>query len=102
MRGVDNALAECSAAVFFLSGQFADEGVIQREINRAIYEQTMRTERFEVIPIVLAQHESSNDRAPAPLNMLVWKTVDDIEIVPTILRAHPESAKAQVKYTPHK
>ena len=32
VRGVDNALAECSAAVFFLSGQFADEGVIQCEI----------------------------------------------------------------------
>ena len=27
LRGVDNAFAECSAAVFFLSGQFVDNEV---------------------------------------------------------------------------
>lgn len=102
VRGVDNAFAECSAAVFFLSGQFADAGVIQREINRAIHEQAMRADGFRVIPIVLAQHGGSDDRVPAPLKTLVWKTVDDIDIVPTILKALPESAKAQIKYTPLK
>jgi hypothetical protein len=102
VRGVDNAFAECSAAVFFLSGQFADAGVIQREIDRAIHEQTMRADGFRVIPIVLAQHGGSDDRVPAPLKTLVWKTVDDIDIVPTILKALPESVKAQIKYTPHK
>ncbi len=102
VRGVDNAFAECSAAVFFLSGQFADAGVIQREINRAIHEQAMRADGFRVIPIVLAQHGGSDDRVPAPLKTLVWKTVDDIDIVPTILKALPESVKAQIRYTPHK
>jgi hypothetical protein len=37
LRGVDNAFAECSAAVFFLSGQFVDNGVIRREVDRAIH-----------------------------------------------------------------
>ena len=102
VRGVDNAFAGCSTAVFFLSGQFSDAGVIQREIDRAIHEQAMRADGFRVIPIVLAQHGGSDDRVPAPLKMLVWKTVDDIDIVPTILKALPESVKAQIKYTPHK
>ena len=102
VRGVDNAFAECAAAVFFLSGQFADAGVIKREIDRAIHEQAMRADGFRIIPIVLAQHGGSDNIVPAPLKTLVWKTVDDIEIVPTILKGLPESTKAQIKYTPHK
>ena len=102
VRGVDNAFVGCSAAVFFLSGQFADAGVIQREIDRAIHEQAMRPDGFRIIPIVLAQHDGSDDKVPAPLKTLVWKTVDDIDVVPTILKALPESVKAQIKYTPHK
>ena len=102
VRGVDNAFAECCAAVFFLSGQFADAGVIQREIDRAIHEQAMRADGFRVIPIVLAQHGGYDDKVPAPLKTLVWKTVNDIDILPTILKALPESVKAQIKYTPHK
>lgn len=102
VRGVDNAFAECSAAVFFLSGQFADAGVIQREIDRAIHEQAMRADGFRIIPIVLAQHGGSDDRVPAPLKTLVWKTVNDIDILPTILKALPEPVKAQIKYTPYK
>lgn len=102
VRGVDNAFAGCSAAVFFLSGQFVDAGVIQREIDRAIHEQAMRTDGFRVIPIVLAQHGGSDERVPAPLKMLVWKAVDDIDIVSTILKALPDAVKAQIKYTPNK
>lgn len=102
VRGVDNAFAECSAAVFFLSSEFADEGVINREIERAIHERAMRAGGFGVIPIVLAQHGGSDEKVPAPFRTLAWKTVDDIDIVPTILKALPESVKAQIKYTPHK
>jgi hypothetical protein len=102
VRSIDNAFAECSAAVFFLSGQFADAGVIRREIDRAIHEHALRADGFRVIPIVLAQHGGSDDKVPAALNTLAWKTVDDIDIVPTILKALPESVKAQIKYTPHK
>jgi len=102
LRGVDNAFAECSAAVFFLSGQFADNGVIQREVDRAIHEQAMRANGFRVIPIVLAQHGGSDDRVPNPLKTLVWKTVDDIDIVPTILKALPDFVKEQIKYNPPK
>jgi hypothetical protein len=102
LRGVDSAFTECAAAVFFLSGDFADAGVIKREIDRAIHEQTMRADGFRVIPLVLAQHGGSDDRVPESLRLLVWKTVDDIEIVPTILKGLPESVKAQIKYTPHK
>lgn len=102
VRGVDNAFSKCSAAVFFLSGQFADAGVIQREIDRAIHEQAMRSDGFRVIPIVLAQHGGSDERVPAPLQTLVWKTVEDVDILPTILKALPTSVQAQVKYTPHK
>jgi len=102
VRGVDDAFSQCAAAVFFLSGQFADAGVIKREIDRAIHEQTMRADGFKIIPIVLTQHGGSDDRVPAPMRLLVWKSVDDIDIVPTILKALPDSMKAQIRYTPHK
>lgn len=60
----------------------------------------MRVDGFRVIPIVLAQHGGSDDRVPNPLKTLDWKTVKDIDIVPTILRALPDSVKAQIKYNP--
>lgn len=102
VRSVDNAFEGCSAAVFFISGDFLDSGVIRNEINRAIHEQSMRSDGFRVIPLVLAQHGGSDDRVPAPLKTLVWKTVDDIDIIPTILRALPQSTQATIKYSAQK
>ncbi len=102
VRGVDAAFAQCSAAVFFLSAEFTDAGVIRKEVDKAIHEQATRADGFKIIPIVLAQHGGSDDRVPDPLKTLVWKTVDDIDIVPTILKALPELVKAQIKYSASK
>jgi len=102
LRGVDNAFAGCSAAVFFLSDQFVDAGVIRREIDRAVHEQAMRENGFRIIPIVLLQHGGSDAKVPDLLQTLVWKTVDDVDIVPTILKALPDFVKAQIKYTSYK
>lgn len=73
VRGVDNAFADCCAAVFFLSGQFADTGVIQSEINRAVHEQALRDGGFKIIPIVLAQHGGSDEGVPDPLTTFTGK-----------------------------
>ena len=102
VRGVDNAFAGCAAAVFFISADYVDAGVISKEIDRAVHEATMREELFRIIPLVLKQHGGSDEHVPGPLQTLVWKTVDDIEIVPTILRALPSSVQAQVGYAPPK
>lgn len=98
VRGVDNAFSSCAAAVFFISGEYADAGVIRKEIDRAVHEAAMRGELFRIIPLVLFQHGGSDDRVPSPLQTLVWKTVDDVEIVPTILRALPATVQSQVRY----
>ncbi|WP_429165363.1 toll/interleukin-1 receptor domain-containing protein [Aeromonas dhakensis] len=102
VRGVDNAFSSCSAAVFFISGDYVDAGVIKREIDRALHEEAMRNGQFRVIPLVLAQHGGGDADVPAPLQTLVWKTVNDVDIVPSILRALPEHMQRQVKYEPPK
>jgi hypothetical protein len=98
VRGVDNAFAECAAAVFFISNEYVDAGVIGNEIDRAILERTMRGGEFRIIPLVLAQHGGRDDQVPLPFKTLVWKTVDDTEIVPTILKALTAAVQGQVRY----
>lgn len=100
LRGVDSAFAGCSAAVFFVSAEYVDAGVIAKEIDRALHEAAIRPEGFRIIPLVLAQHGGSDDRVPAPLRTLVWKTVDDVDLLPTILRALPQAIQGLVRYTP--
>ena len=102
VRGVDSAFANCAAAVFFISGEYVDAGVIGKEIDRAMHEATMRSGGFRIIPLVLAQHGGSDDLVPIPLRTHVWKTVDDAEIVPTILRALPTTIQGLVRYAPLK
>lgn len=98
VRGVDNAFSTCSAAVFFISGDYVDAGVIQKEIDRAIHEAAMRKDSFRIIPLVLMQHGGNDAHVPGPLQTLVWKTVDDVDIVPSVLRALPEHMQRQVRY----
>lgn len=102
VRGIDNAFPSCTAAVFFISGEYVDAGVISKEIDRAIHEAAMRSGSFRIIPLVLTQHGGSDVHVPAPLQTLVWKTVDDVEIVPTILRALPTNIQRLIRYAPPK
>jgi hypothetical protein len=102
VRGIDNAFAGCAAAVFFISSEYVDAGVIRKEIDRAIHEAAMRSDSFRIIPLVLAQHGGSDAHVPAPLQTLVWKTIDDVEIVPTILRALPATVQGLIQYAPPK
>jgi hypothetical protein len=99
VRGVDNAFAQCSAAVFFVSADYVDAGVIGNEINRAIHEAATRVDGFRIIPLVLAQHGGTDDKIPSPLKTLVWKTVDDVDVVPEILRSLPTAIQDTVRYT---
>ncbi len=98
VRGVDNAFAHCSAAVFFISGDYVDAGVIGKEIDRAMHEAATRGGGFRIIPLVLAQHGGTDDRVPDPLKTHVWETVQDIDVVPTILRSLPAEAQGMVRY----
>lgn len=102
VRGVDNAFAGCAAAVFFISSDYVDAGVISKEIDRAVHEAALRKDSFRIIPLVLAQHGGSDEHVPSPFQTLVWKTIDDVEIVPIILRALPASVQAQIQYAPPK
>jgi hypothetical protein len=102
VRGVDNAFSGCAAAVFFISADYVDAGVIGKEIDRAIHEAALRKDSFRIIPLVLAQHGGSDAHVPGPLQTLVWKTVDDVEIVPGILRALPDVLRSLVRYVPPK
>lgn len=98
VRGVDDAFSNCCAAVFFVSGDFVDAGVIGQEIDRALHENALRPEGFKVIPLVLRQHGGIDAHVPKPLQKLKWETVDDIEILPTILKALPASVQTTIKY----
>ena len=98
VRGVDQAFSHCAAAVFFISKEFVDAGIIGKEIDRAIHEAATRGGSFRVIPLVLRQHGGSDEHVPAPFRTLVWKTVDDVQVVPTILKALPPGVQSQVAY----
>jgi len=98
VRGVDQAFSSCVAAVFFISKEYVDDGVIRKEIDRALHEAATRPDSFRIIPLVLRQHGGSDDQVPAPFRTLVWKTVDDVQIVPTILKALPIPVQAQIAY----
>jgi len=102
VRGIDSAFAGCAAAVFFISSEYVDAGVISKEIDRANHEATMRGDSFRIIPLVLAQHGGNDDRVPASIKTLVWKTVDDVDIVPTILRGLPAAVQGLIRYAPPK
>lgn len=97
-RDVENAFAQCSAAVFFVSAHYFDAGVIGKEIDRAIHEAATRGAGFRIIPLLLAQHGGTDDRVPKPLRTLVWKTVNDVDVVPVILRSLPAAIQAMVRY----
>ena len=102
VRGIDNAFSQCAAAIFFISGDYVDAGIIRTEIDRAIHEAATRSGGFRVIPLVLAQHGGTDDRVPEPLRTLVWKIVEDIEVVPTILRSLPTAVQKVVRFSPLK
>lgn len=102
VRSVDNAFSECSAAVFFISGDYVDAGVIGNEIERAVHERAIRSEQFKIIPLVLSQHGGDDTRVPKPLETLKWETVADIDILPTILRSLPPSVQSQIRWHPPK
>jgi hypothetical protein len=97
VRGVDDAFGRCSAVVFFVTADFVDDGVISAEIDRAIHENALRPHEFSIIPLVLRQHGGTDSHMPAPLKKLRWEVVDDIEILPTILRALPPKVQNTAK-----
>ncbi len=97
VRAVDDAFSGCAAAVFFISGDYNDAGVIAAEIDRALHESAARPDGFRIIPLVLRQHGGTDEKVPAPLRKLKWEVVDDIEILPTILRSLSPRIQQTVK-----
>lgn len=102
VRGVDEAFEQCSAAVFFISKDYTYSGVIEQEVDRAVHERTLRPTGFTVIPLVLRQHGGTDELVPSSLRRLTWKTVDDVQIVPTIIRALPALSQDLIRYKPLK
>jgi hypothetical protein len=98
VRSVDDAFSNCCAAVFFISASYVDQGVIAGEIDRAIHESALRPDGFKIIPLVLKQHGGSDTNVPQPLQKLKWESVDDIDILPTILKALPTNIRETIKY----
>jgi len=98
VRGVDAAFNKCSAAVFFISGEYEDEGVIAAEIDRAIHESALRPDGFKIIPLVLQQHGGTDANVPGPLKKLKWETVQDVDIMPTIIRSLPPRVQATIRF----
>ncbi|WP_447837512.1 toll/interleukin-1 receptor domain-containing protein [Aeromonas salmonicida] len=102
ISSIDQAFQQCSAAVFFISDDFKDYGVIKMEIEKAMYESITREESFKIIPLVLTQHGGTDVNVPHALQTLTWKHVSDVQIVPTILSSLPISTQSQIAYNPSK
>lgn len=99
VRNVDDAFASCRAAVFFITGDYVDAGVIRLEIDRARNDSITRSTPLKIIPLVLRQYGGTDANVPEPLRILKWETVDDIDILPTIIRSIPSDLQSMIKYT---
>lgn len=99
-RDIDTAFLECSAAVFMITADYQDNGVIAREIDNAENQSIRRSNEFKVIPLLLTQHGGLDVHIPKSLQNRIWKKVNDIQVIPTIIKSLPENVRGKIKYSP--
>ena len=86
-RGLLAGMKDSCAAVFFVTGNYKDEGYLATEIEYAIAEKREKEDRYAIITLVLSGTEAD---VPELLRRYVWKTPkDSLETLREILRGLP-------------
>lgn len=88
-RSIRDGFSTSCAAVFFVTPNFADEGYLATEIDYALEEKRSKGDRFAIITLLLPDEHGKYGTVPKMIQRYVWKQVEPIEIVKTIVEALP-------------
>lgn len=88
-RSIREGFVTSCAAVFFVTPSFSDEGYLATEIDYALAEMRAKGDRFAIITLLLRGVDGSVGTVPAMIQQYVWKSVEPVEVVRTIVEALP-------------
>lgn len=88
-RALKKGFDDSCAAVFFVTPNFVDEGFLADEIDYALEQKRQLGERFSIITLLLPGPDGNFGQVPHMLRRFVWKEVQTIAIVRTIVEAIP-------------
>lgn len=88
-RALRQGFHESCAAVFFVTPRFVDDSYLASEIDYAIAEKRVKGDRFSIITLLIPGDDGSFGDVPNLLRTYVWKQVQPIEVVRTIVEALP-------------
>jgi hypothetical protein len=91
-RGIRKGFEDSCAAVFFVTPNFKDENYLATEIDYALQEKRAKGERFQIITLLLKDENGNTGNVPKMLNPYVWKEIENIEVIRTIVAALPIQA----------
>lgn len=97
VRTLGKGVADCIAAVFFISDAFKDEKYIKHEIDWAL-DRVAADAEFRIIPLVLSDHGGTVEMVPEALRYLTWKTVSDVHVLGAIIVALPARLQERIGY----
>jgi len=90
VRALQDGMASCCAAVFFVTPKYLDESYIRVEIDEALQQKTGRGAGFALITLLLPDDEGRTGAVPAPLATYTWgKPKDQFEGLRILLGALP-------------
>lgn len=88
-RALRQGFHDSCAAVFFVTPKFIDDGYLASEIDYALAEKRAKGDRFSIITLLLPGDDGTFGEVPDLLRTYVWKQIQPIEVVRTILEALP-------------
>jgi hypothetical protein len=88
-RALRQGFHDSCAAVFFVTPRFVDDGYLASEIDYALAEKRTKGDRFSIITLLLPGDDGTFGEVPDLLRTYVWKQIQPIEIVRTVLEALP-------------
>lgn len=88
-RALRHGFHESCAAVFFVTPRFVDDGYLASEIDYALAEKRAKGDRFSIITLLLPGDDGTFGGVPDLLRTYVWKQIQPIEVVRTVVEALP-------------
>jgi hypothetical protein len=88
-RSIREGFSNSCAAVFFITPNFADEGYLATEIDYALAEKREKGDRFSIITLLIQGENGEVGEVPKMIRQYVWKAVQPVEILRTIIEALP-------------
>ena len=88
-RSIRSGFENSCAAVFFITPNFKDEGYLASEIDYAIAEKREKGDKFVIITLLISDDKGSYGEVPKLLKSYVWKEIEPIQAIRTIVEALP-------------